>query len=60
MLIYWTNYLVSKYPQVINLLPLALDVEVALAECAVNNFVSIPAEPKMALTQPATVNVLTS
>ena len=21
MLIYWTNYLVSKYPQVINLLP---------------------------------------
>ena len=27
---------------------LALDVEVALVECAVNKFVSIPAEPKMA------------
>ena len=39
---------------------LALDAEAALVECAVNKFVSIPAEPKMALTQPATVYILTS
>ena len=39
---------------------LALEVEVALVECAVNKFVSIPAELKMALTQPATVDFLTS
>ena len=39
---------------------LALEVEAALAECAVNKFVSIPAKPKMALTQPATVDFLTS
>ena len=39
---------------------LALEVEAALVECAVNKFVSIPAEPKMALTQPATVDFLTS
>ena len=39
---------------------LALDAEAALVEYAVNKFVSIPAEPKMALTQPATVYILTS
>ena len=60
MLISWTNYLVSKYRQVINLFTLALEVEAALVECAVNKFVSVPAEPKMALTQPATVDFLTS
>ena len=39
---------------------LALEVETALVECAVNKFVSILTDPKMALTQPATVNFLTS
>ena len=39
---------------------LALEVEAVLVECAVNKFVSIPAEPKMALTQPATVDFLNS
>ena len=39
---------------------LALEVEAALVECAVNKFVFIPAEPKMALTPPATVDFLTS
>ena len=39
---------------------LALEVEAALVECAVNKFVSIPAEPKMTLTQPATVDFLNS
>ena len=34
---------------------LALEVEAALVACAVNKFVSIPAEPKMTLTQPYTV-----
>ena len=34
-------------------------MEAALVECALNNFVSILAEPKMALTQPATVDILT-
>ena len=31
----------------------------ALVECAVNMFVYIPAEPKMAFAQPATMDVLT-
>ena len=39
---------------------LDLEVEAALVECAVNTFVSIPAEPKMGLTQTATVDFLTS
>ena len=39
---------------------LALDAEAALVACAVNKFVSIPAEPKIALTEPATVYILTS
>ena len=39
---------------------LALEVEAALVECAVNKFLTIPAEPKMTLTQPATVDFLTS
>ena len=39
---------------------LALEVEAALVEYTVNKFVSIPPEPKMALTQPATVEFLTS
>ena len=39
---------------------LALEVEAALVECAVNKFVSIPAEPQMALIQPATIDILTS
>ena len=43
-----------------NYFTLVLEVEAALVECAVNKFVSIPAEPKMALTQPATVDFLTS
>ena len=42
------------------LFTLALEVEVALVQFAVNKFVFIPAEPKMALTQPATVDFLTS
>ena len=56
MLIHWTIYLVSKYRQVIYL----LQVEAALVECTVNKFVSIPSEPKMALTQLPTVHFLTS
>ena len=39
---------------------LALEVETALVECAVNKFASILTDPKMALTQPATVDFLTS
>ena len=39
---------------------LGLKVEAALVECVVNQFVSIPAEPKIALSQPATVDFLTS
>ena len=39
---------------------LALEVEAALVECAVNKFVSIPAEPKVTLIQPATVDFLNS
>ena len=35
-------------------------MEAALVEWAVNKFVSIPAEPKMALTQPATIDFSTS
>ena len=35
-------------------------MEPALVECTVNKFVSVPADPKMALTQPATVEFLTS
>ena len=41
------------------LFTLASEVEVALVECAVNKFVFIPVEPKMALTQPAAVDFLT-
>ena len=39
---------------------LALEVEAALVECAVNTFVFTPAKPKMALTQTATVDFLSS
>ena len=39
---------------------LALEVEAALVKCAVNKFVSIPAEPTMALTRQATVDFFTS
>ena len=39
---------------------LALEVEAALVECAVNKFASIPDEPTMTLTQQATVDFLTS
>ena len=35
-------------------------MEAALVECAVNKFVSIQAKRKMALTQPATADFLTS
>ena len=38
----------------------ALEVEATLFECAVNKFISIPAEPKMALNKPASVNFLFS
>ena len=39
---------------------LALEVGAALVECALNKFVSFPGEPKMALTQPAIVDFLTT
>ena len=37
-----------------------LEVEAVLVECAVNKFVSIPAEPGIILTQPVAVDFLTS
>ena len=49
----------SKISSSDKLFTLALEMEVALVECVINKFVSIPAEPKMALTQLATVDLLT-
>ena len=37
-----------------------LEVEAVLVECAVNKFVSTPAEPGIVLTQPVAVDFLTS
>ena len=49
----------SKISSSDKLFTLALEMEVALVESVINKFVSIPAEPKMTLTQLATVDLLT-